>query len=86
MNTITTIDTESQADSTDLSVLLIALLKGVIYQDADPIRWKQLLSLQARVRDYAMVLGLELILDEAEAYAFFRSRKIEDADDNGVDG
>lgn len=67
----------TRTNSADLSILLIALLKGVIYQDADPARWKQLLSLQARVRDYATVLGLELILDESEAYAFFRSRKDE---------
>ncbi len=80
------IETNNTPDpqATDLSVLLVTLLKGVIYEDADPVRWKQLLSLQARVRDYAKVLGLELILDEAEAYAFFRSRKTEinDTDNN----
>jgi len=75
----------THSDSADLSVLLIALLKGVIYQDADPARWKHLLSLQARVRDYATVLGLELILDESEAYAFFRSRKNEINDTNDTD-
>jgi hypothetical protein len=30
--------------------------------------------LQARVRDYVAVLNLELVLDEAEGYAFLRSR------------
>ncbi|MCF6236440.1 MAG: DUF4194 domain-containing protein [Gammaproteobacteria bacterium] len=89
MNTATDVNTENTThpDTADLSVLLIALLKGVIYQDTDSARWKQLLSLQARVRDYAVVLGLELILDESEGYAFFRSRKneINDTDDNPIE-
>ena len=36
--------------------------------------WHALLNLQAAVRDYVAVLGLELVLDEAEGYAFLRSR------------
>ncbi|HFE38559.1 MAG TPA: DUF4194 domain-containing protein [Gammaproteobacteria bacterium] len=80
-------DNVSDAQTADLSVLMISLLKGVVYHDADPVRWKQLLGLQARVREYAAVLGLELILDEAEAYAFFRSRKteIDDTSENFPD-
>ncbi|WP_308419668.1 DUF4194 domain-containing protein [Chitinimonas koreensis] len=33
-----------------------------------------LLNLQSRVRDYVAVLNLELVLDEAEGYAFLKSR------------
>ena len=57
-----------------LSPLLIALMKGVMYQEQDVARWQQLLELQARVRDYVAVLGLELMLDEAEGYAWLRTR------------
>lgn len=57
-----------------LSSLIIPLLKGVIYQENDPSQWSALLSLQSRVRDYVAVLDLELVLDEAEGYAFLRSR------------
>ena len=53
----------------DLSALVIPLLKGVIYQDADAGLWNALLTLQARVRDYVAVLNLELVFDEAEGYA-----------------
>lgn len=56
-----------------LSSLVIPLLKGVIYQEASPVLWNDLLNLQARVRDYVAVLGLRLILDEVEGYAFLRS-------------
>ena len=61
-----------------LSLLLIALMKGVLYQEQDARLWQQLLELQARVRDYAVVLGLELMLDEAEGYAWLRTRATED--------
>jgi hypothetical protein len=62
----------------NLSALVIPLLKGVIYQENDAALWSGLLNLQARVRDYVSVLGLELMLDEAEGYAFLRSRREED--------
>lgn len=65
---------ENAAATNDLSALVILLLKGVIYQEADAGLWNALLNLQARVRDYVAVLGLELALDEAEGYAFLRSR------------
>ncbi len=59
---------------TDLSTLAITLLKGVIYREGDERLWGALLDLHARVRDYMSILGLELVLDEAEGYAFLRSR------------
>lgn len=66
----------------DLSAPVILLLKGVIYQEADAALWNALLNLQARVRDYMAVLGLELVLDEAEGYAFLRARP-DSGDDAG---
>ncbi|MBX3670304.1 MAG: DUF4194 domain-containing protein [Rhodocyclaceae bacterium] len=64
----------------DLSALLIQLLKGVLYREDDERSWAALLRLQARVREQAAILQLDLLLDEAEGYAFFKSRP--DADDN----
>lgn len=58
----------------DLSSLLIGLLKGVQYREQDERQWAALLNLQARVRDYVAVLNLDLVLDEAEGYAFLKSR------------
>lgn len=66
---------ENTPVSGDLSPLVIQLLKGVIYQEGEAALWNALLNLQARVRDYVAVLGLELVLDEAEGYAFLRSRQ-----------
>ena len=63
-----------EAEGQEFSRVLIALMKGVVYQDADTDIWQALLGLQARVRDYLAVLGLELLLDEAEGYAWLRTR------------
>jgi hypothetical protein len=72
----------------ELSSLVIHLLKGVIYRDEGSVRsaglWHDLLELQARVRDYVSVLGLELVLDEAEGYAFLRARARDEAADTNL--
>ena len=46
----------------------------MFYQDTNPALWQGLLALQARVRDYVAMLGLELLLDEAEGYAYLRQK------------
>lgn len=65
----------------NLSTLLIGLLKGVQYREQDESLWAALLNLQARVRDYVAVLNLDLVLDEAEGYAFLKSRPEPPEDD-----
>ena len=65
---------EQSAQTADLSSLIVSLLKGVIYQSDDQRRWSALLKLQRQIRDYVTIMGLELVLDEAEGYAFLRSR------------
>jgi hypothetical protein len=62
----------------ELSQVVVALLKGVLYQEENPALWSALLNLQAGVRDYVAVLGLELMLDEAEGYAFLQSSATDD--------
>ncbi|MBP6682625.1 MAG: DUF4194 domain-containing protein [Halioglobus sp.] len=66
--------TDASAGQGDLSILAINLLKGVIYRESDERLWGSLLNLQAAVRDHTAILGLELVVDEAEGYAFLRSR------------
>lgn len=72
--------------SPELSPVVIYLLKGVLYQEADTTLWSQLLCLQARVREYVQVIGLELVLDEAEGYAFLRSKGNDDDEATGDNG
>lgn len=68
----------AMVEGNELSILVVSLLKSVIYNDS-PL-WGHLLRLQARVRDYVAVLGLNLYLDEAEGYAFLRSPQITEDD------
>jgi hypothetical protein len=64
---------ESLSRDRNLSEVVVPLLKGVLYMEDNPALWSALLDLQFRVRDYVAVLGLELMLDEAEGYAYLRS-------------
>ena len=74
MNSALDFNTAETAGSNELSILVISLLKGVLYQENDTSLWQALIQLQARVRDHISVLGLELVFDEAEGYAFLRAR------------
>ncbi len=58
------------------SRVIIALMKGVVYEENDPALWQDLFSLQARTRDHISILGLELMLDEAEGYAWLHTRPV----------
>lgn len=67
-------DVPPTTEQYDLTAVVIPLLKGVIYREEDNALWATLLKLQSRVRDYTAVLGLSLVLDEAEGYAFLQSK------------
>ncbi len=57
-----------------LPALLVALMKGLVDAQDDAVVWQDLLLLHARIRDHVALLGLELVVDEAEGYAFLRQR------------
>lgn len=69
-----------RASHDELPTALIPLFKGVVYADAVPEVWRAVLSLQPRIRDYVRVLGLDLIVDEVEGYAFLRQLEAEETD------
>jgi uncharacterized protein DUF4194 len=68
----------------NLPLVLTQLMKGVVYQDTHEKAWRHLLQLQPQVRDYVAVIGLTVVIDEAEGYAFLRQRA--DDEDAEVDG
>src|SRR5580658_8450121 len=74
---MTTAQPTQVAAEPDLPVVVTSLMKGVVYRDAHERVWRQLLQLQAQVRDYVAVIGLTVVIDEAEGYAFLRSRPAE---------
>lgn len=61
-------------DELDLPLVVTHLMKGVVYADTHEKVWRHLLPLQAQVRDYVAVMGLTVVVDEAEGYAFLCSR------------
>jgi hypothetical protein len=58
----------------NLSIAVTQLLKGVVYRDAHELAWRHLLQLRAQVRDHFAVIGMIAEIDEAEGYAYLRSR------------
>lgn len=62
--------------------VLIALMKGVVYREDDAALWQSLSSLQARAYDYVSVLGLQLIIEETEGFAYLRQRPTTDESDH----
>ena len=58
----------------DLPLVVTSLMKGVVYRDDQETCWRHLLHLQSQVRDHVDVLGLAVVIDETEGYAFLRSK------------
>jgi hypothetical protein len=68
-----------EAGPSDLSSAVIQLMKGPVYRDTHEKIWGLVLGLGHQVSDHVGVLGLQVVVDEAEGYAYLRSRP-------GVDG
>jgi hypothetical protein len=68
----------------DLSTPVVQLMKGAVYRDTHDKAWQRLLQLQPQVRDYVEVLGLQVVIDEAEGYAFLRQRPVDEDDSNQI--
>lgn len=64
-----------------LSIVVTHLMKGVVYRDTHEQVWNDLLLLQAQARDYVDTIGLTVEIDEAEGYAFLRSKPDSDEED-----
>jgi hypothetical protein len=71
---------DETSSTTALPVVLITLYKGVLYHDHKPDLWQTLLKLETHVREHAALVGLELIVDEAEGHAYLRQREPADGE------
>jgi hypothetical protein len=67
----------------NLSLAVTQLMKGVVYRDTHDRAWRSLLELRPQAQDFVDVLGLVVVIDEAEGYAFLRQRPA-DPDDPDV--
>src|ERR1700724_1516156 len=60
---------------------IIRLMQGVVYRDSDEDTWLTLERLGAGVRDHFATLGVDVVVDDAEGYAYLRSQQEEDGDE-----
>ncbi len=56
-------------------------MKGVVFRENDERLWQTLEDGRIAIRDYVEVLGLELVLDDSEGYAWLRTREPVDGED-----
>lgn len=54
----------------NISPVIIHLLKGILFRNQQPQLWNDLLELQTQVLDYVKVIGLDLEIDDIEGYAW----------------
>jgi hypothetical protein len=75
MNPAEGLETTAARTPEELPGVVTRLFRGVVYAESDEKVWQSLVTLESQARDYVAVLGLDLILDESEGYAFLRSRE-----------
>lgn len=61
-----------------LSPVLVHLLKGVLYRDQYPVVWHDMESLEAGAMDYFKTIGLDLIVDRAEGFAYLKQAPLDE--------
>lgn len=61
-----------------VSTAVIALMKGVVYREVHESVWASLSRHQGAVRDHFEVIGVEIVVDEIEGYAYLRSADRDD--------
>ncbi|MDT5240376.1 MAG: hypothetical protein QOD97_2574, partial [Mycobacterium sp.] len=61
---------------TELSLPLVVthLMKSVVYRDTHEQVWQHLVALIPRVSDFVATIGLVVVVDESEGYAYLRSK------------
>ncbi len=70
-------DTTTMTDH-GMSGALIHLLRAVLYRDQQEGLWQEMLSHHSAIQEYIKVIGLELLVDEAEGYAFLQQQELEE--------
>lgn len=60
---------------------IIRLMQGVVYRESDEDTWLTLERLGAGVRDHFATIGVDVVVDDAEGYAYLRSQPSEGGDE-----
>lgn len=65
-------------EETAVAATVIRLMRGVLYRESDEDAWLALGRHGAAVRDHFATIGVDVVVDDAEGYAYLRSRDDED--------
>jgi hypothetical protein len=60
---------------------VVALMKAQVTKDRDPETWDAILEQRFRIYDYVEKIGLELVVDETDGYAYLKQRDYQAGDD-----
>ncbi len=60
---------------------IIRLMQGVVYRESDEDTWLTLERSGAGVRDHFATIGVDVVIDDVEGYAFLRSRPETDGEE-----
>jgi hypothetical protein len=60
---------------------IIRLMQGVVYRESDEDTWLTLERSGAGVRDHFATIGVDVVVDDAEGYAYLRSQPSEEGDE-----
>lgn len=69
------------AEEHSRAAAVIHLMRGVVYREQDEAAWATLRGDAAAVRDHFAAVGVEVIIDETEGYAYLQTRPDADGED-----
>jgi hypothetical protein len=61
----------------------VHLLRGILYRDQEAA-WAALIRYRGRLEEYFAILGLRLLVDEAEGYAYLRQYQAAESEEAGL--
>ncbi|OFB38077.1 hypothetical protein BA059_16120 [Mycolicibacterium sp. (ex Dasyatis americana)] len=64
-----------------VAAAIIRLMQGVVYRASDEDTWLTLERAGAGVRDHFATIGVDVVVDDAEGYAYLRSRPEEEGEE-----
>ena len=62
----------SYQDSLEIRVATVCLFRGILYRDANPKVWADMLKNIVSLENYFQIVGLRVYVDEAEGYAYLK--------------
>lgn len=68
-------------DEHDTGAAIIRLMQGVVYKESDETTWQALDRFGPAVRDHFAAIGLDVVIDDNEGYAFLATRPDEEGQD-----